>query len=345
VFGNPIPPLPVKDVEFTAGENITVQSENGKTRYIAQKTGILILSDHSASLIELLHIKGSVSPETGNLYSSNSIMIDGDITSGFKVECGKDLIVKGSIENGAIVRCGKNLVVGHGVFGENSDIIVSGNADIRFIQNGTIRVEGNLEVKSFISDSKIWCGGTIIVKGDGVNSDDKGCVLGGRIVAMKGMDLKSAGSPKTSTILFCGIDPEATELLKTAKASVASLNKRAIRIQKEIGVDLTKPNALEKLKAFPNKLLVKSLLTTLKEIVSQQEMLMNKIPQLVKKGYSDTPQLCKIIIKQQAFPDLHFYIGNSVSFLKSALKEFVVSYDPQKGIVYSGKSIPAQTKT
>ncbi len=342
VFGRPIPPIPVKDVDFTAGDNIAVENENGKTKYVAQKTGILSLSDHTVSLTETLHIKGNVGPETGNLYSSNSILVDGDIRSGFKVECGKDLVVKGSIENGAIIRCGRGLTVGHGLFGETSDIVVKGNADIRFIQNGCLHVEGNLAVKSFVSDSKIWCNGTVTVKGDGVNSDEKGCVIGGKLVSMKGMDLKSVGSPANVTWLFCGVDPDALEVLKTTKESVAILNKKAIRIQKEIGVDLKQPDALEKLKTMPNRQQLKTLLSSLKEIASQQESLMAKLPQLIKKTYSETPQLCKIVIRKQAFPDLCVRIGDSVSTLKSAIREFTITYDAKKGILFSGQSVPSE---
>ena len=335
VLGETIPVAAVKDIPFDAGENVSAKTMNGSILYIAEKTGMLRLTERCVAVSEVLHIKDNVSHITGNLHSSNSIIIDGDIASGFTVECGGDLVVNGSIENGAIVRCSRDMVVSHGIFGENANIFVNGDAEVRFIQNSAIRVNGNLLVGSFVRDSRLWCGGHLRVRGEDAESRGKGCVIGGTIVAMRSLDLFSAGSSATTTRLHCGIDPEALEVAKAVKEKIFSLNRRAIRLQGEIGIDFKRPDAAERLRNAPNREALKGLLVQLKAVSQEQETYMKKLPELQKKALTEVPESCRIIIRRSVFPDVVVRIADGTTLISEPMREVTINYRLGKGIVIS----------
>jgi uncharacterized protein (DUF342 family) len=101
------------------------------------------------------------------------IVVRGSINENFIVECGGNLTVKGKIGS-ADVRVGGNLIVGEGVNGSRQrSIVVGGFMRARYIENGTIRVDGDL-FADYIIDSSVDCKGNITLSGA------KSVLVGGR---------------------------------------------------------------------------------------------------------------------------------------------------------------------
>jgi hypothetical protein len=332
-LGEPIPGLPGNDVPFKAGENIIDICENGKHRYVAGKSGALRLSSSGAAICEVLHVSGNIGLETGNLRSGKSIVANGSIESGFIVECGGDLTVHGGIENGAVVKCTGHMVVRGGVFGEQTDIIVRGNAEIGFIQGGRIQIDGNLKVNGFIYNAQVVCGDALVVKGAGLTGNAKGCVIGGTTVAMRSMELASAGSDAVTTNLTCGINPATLELIAATQTRIAALNKTAVRLRKTIGIDLTGSDAAEQMRKSTNKELIRTLLLELKKVSQEQGELMKKLPFLEKYAMFASSDQCFIAIKHQLIPVVAMRICKASRTIFEPAETVICRYREKNGVV------------
>ncbi len=313
IYNDVVPAEPVNDVPFHAGDNVEEQDEENIIRYVASCNGILSLSDKGADVSEALQVKGDVGVETGNINFSKSITIEGDVLGGYRIECGGDLIVKGSINDGAIILCRKNMFVTKGIHGHSTDITVNGNAETGFIQESRIHVNNNLTVLRSIVNSKVFCGGALVVEGKGVSGDKRGCVIGGEITAMKSIEVDSVGSETNNTRLVCGFNQEVLDTIKAVKRSLVLLNKRTTRLRSEIGIDLKRPDAAAKLKKLPaaRKNMVKKLMFELREVAGEQKNFQEKLPLLKKKALPPEPEKCAINVKKRLFPYVGIQICNA----------------------------------
>jgi uncharacterized protein (DUF342 family) len=330
---------PVQDIHFKTGPNVIEEEKQDKVVYTAETTGILHMDGNSAFIQEELHIKGDISTQTGNIHYSRDIIIDGNINSGFLVECGHDLMVKGNIDNGAVVVCKGNLKVLNGVFGRNTKITVLANAEIGFMQESSIRVKDNLTVKDYLYNSHVFCGGSLYVQGKSIKRDTKGCIIGGRANSMGSMYLHSAGSEATVTELFCGIDAEAYDNLQELRKLLPVLTRKVTGMQNSLGVDITDPNAMEKVKSMPllQKMKIKERLIQLKEVTKQREEVNSKISLLEEKTVSKNLPHLFVEIANHIVPHVIIRIGERVkrieqneNRLKFFLKDDHIFYESMK---------------
>ena len=158
VFGETLAPAKDDDFSITIGDGI---EERSPGRYYALFDGVPVIGKGSLSLAKMMVHKGDINLSTGNIIFDGPLEVIGSIDTGSWVQVSGDLTVKGSIRN-AFIRCGGNLEVGAG--------IVTG-------RNGLIRAAGDIRAE-FIENSKIQCGGSLIVKKAVLNCN---VIAGGQI--------------------------------------------------------------------------------------------------------------------------------------------------------------------
>jgi uncharacterized protein (DUF342 family) len=171
VFGGVIPARPGRTVPNPRGAN-TEWSQDGTT-LLAMTDGAVNFNGESINVMEILNIAGDVDLSTGNVRFGGDVVVKGSISESFIVECGGNLTVKGKI-GAADIRVGGNLIVAEGVNGSRQrSITVGGFMRARYIENGTIKVEGDL-FADYIIDSSVDCKGNITLSGA------KSVLVGGR---------------------------------------------------------------------------------------------------------------------------------------------------------------------
>jgi uncharacterized protein (DUF342 family) len=171
VFGGAIPARPGKPVPNPCGKN-TEWAADGTT-LLAAADGVVNFNGTVINVVEQLSIDGDVDLSTGNVRFGGDIVVRGSVNENFIVECGGNLTVKGKIGS-ADVRVGGNLIVAEGVNGSRQrSITVGGFMRARYIENGTIKVEGDL-FADYIIDSSVECWGNIALSGS------KSVLVGGR---------------------------------------------------------------------------------------------------------------------------------------------------------------------
>lgn len=302
-----------KDIAFIAKQNIHLEEdeENGVTRYFADIDGLLIFKDEYVEVDEVLHIRSDVSFETGNLVYHKNIIVDGNVKGTFQVKCGKNLIIKKNVENGAYVSCAGDLVVHNGIFGENSTVRVRNEATIGFIQNSNIEVGGNLTINNFAVHSQIVCQRKVTVNGGSVKNNNKGCVIGGRIVSMENILFHSIGSENDKTEVFCGINPELYNKYTDLKQLQNVLIRKLATTQNSIGFDIKSPEAVQKMSKMTKiqKHALKTKLAEMKRLAEEQDQVNANIRKIQKLALNEDFDQLAITVIFQIVPDIVFNIG------------------------------------
>ena len=178
-----------KRLELPSGKN-TLISDDGRTLYAAID-GVAMIKDGNVIVDNVYHIKGDINFSTGNIKYNGTVMIDGDVRSGFRVEATDSIYIHGSVEAAEIYSKNGSVVIHNGILGRNRARILAGDdLSCGFMQDATASVKHNVMIKHYAINSNITSGGKIELL------ENEGLIRGGKTVAEKGIDLLVAGSDK-----------------------------------------------------------------------------------------------------------------------------------------------------
>jgi len=213
--------VPLQDsdgpLDIPAGKNTKI-SENGLTLF-AGIDGVAMLKDDLVVIDDVYHIHGDVDFSTGNVKYQGTVMIDGDVRSGFRVEATDSIYIHGSVEASEIYSKNGSIVIQNGILGRNRAKILAG-ADLNcgFMQDATVSVKNNVIIKHYAINSNITSGGKIMA------IENEGLIRGGKAVAEKGIEILVAGSERnilTEMVLTRSDMGEEQSKLWQAKISLA----------------------------------------------------------------------------------------------------------------------------
>lgn len=334
IYGNVIPVRKSKDILFKTGKNVIVREGHGREQYFAGITGLLKLNDMSVEIVDVIIIEGDVGPLTGNLHTDKNVVIKGNVRNDYIIECNGDVCIDGSVENGAILIIKGNLTVKQGILGEKTTATIKGFANIGFIQESNVHVDQDCNVNKYVYNAKLYSGGHLSVNGVGIENANRGCILGGEIVAMGSMTLASVGCQGETTRLYCGINPEVLQTILLIKEKMSVLNKRSTNLRSSLKVDLNSPDIKEKLMNLPNaeKERIKNILLEIKKISQEQTYYSSKLPELEKIVLNPKPESCKITIKKCVVPEVILRISKDTYLENENRYNVVYRYDKQNGI-------------
>lgn len=175
------------DINFPAGNNTWI-SEDGLTMYSAID-GYAYWDNNLLHIDNIYQIKGNVDYHTGNISASGTVIIEGDVRSGFRVEATESIIIGGNVEAASLYSQNGDISIQCGVLGGGrAKILSGGNLACGFIQDATVSVKKELKVKHYIINSMISAGGFINV------TENEGLIRGGSISSGKGITALEVGS-------------------------------------------------------------------------------------------------------------------------------------------------------
>jgi len=221
-----------KDSVFKFGKNVKV-SQDG-LQLIAVCDGSLEENGDKISVLKILELKGDVGVETGNIFFRGKVVVNGNITSGYSIECDEDLTVNGVVE-GAILHVGGDITIMRGIQGmDTADITAGGNLVANFINSASVYIKGNIEAGA-IMNSTVKCDGKITVKGK------KGSIVGGEITSKKDIEANVIGSELgIITAIKLGTDVEVLDELKLLSTEVKELIEMHTKLDKSLKLLKTK---------------------------------------------------------------------------------------------------------
>jgi uncharacterized protein len=192
---------------------------------IAETDGVVRLNGLLVEIQEGYVVKSDVSYATGNINYAKSITVDGDIKSGFKIECGGDLQVSGTIED-AEVLVGGNLLSKMGFIGSGKGLIdAKGDVNIGFAKNQVMRSRKNVVIAKEALNCTIFARKAVTIHGNPLS------IAGGMVTARESITVFTVGN-KTGirTILEVGVDFALVEELKKTETMLAELNENKNKI-------------------------------------------------------------------------------------------------------------------
>ena len=249
VYGEETEARPGKDIK------IQVQSDarfNEETMQVtATKDGVLsIVNNQVIKVLSHQTISSDVDFSTGNIESMNAITILGSVQPGFRVTVAGDLKISGGVLSASII-CDGNLVIRGGTTGKNSTLQVKGDADINFIEQGSLRCGGLAVVRkqSYYSD---------VIAGSNIRCHDLSIIVGGRIIAEGNITLGSVGAENsTPSLIAAGTVAERLDHLQELKASISQQQDAIIQwIQRYHGSSTSKKIRLMERQLAETKLLL-----------------------------------------------------------------------------------------
>ncbi|HHI02250.1 MAG TPA: DUF342 domain-containing protein [candidate division Zixibacteria bacterium] len=317
VFGRIITVPRAKKVYLQGGSNVLWDEKAGG--FVSKTAGRVVKRGHTVDIDETMFIKEGIGIETGNIVHKGSIVVNGDIDSELSVDVSGDIEVRGLIY-ACDIKCGGNLTCKEGI-NENTakKIEVKGDILAKYIMNASIETYGQIVANREIFQSKIKSKNEIHCK--------KGRVLGGEIMAAKGIYVGEAGSKgNAKTLLIAGIDFQLQNKLKINDENIKKL-KDALKKLKPVHKKLS--NMRNYLKADQ-----KEKLTELEFKISETEYGIKSLEaeskEIRKEIYSN--KKARIVIYDLVYPGVVLRVFDSQYIVENALAGPVVAeIDPITG--------------
>ncbi|MCX8058217.1 MAG: FapA family protein [Spirochaetes bacterium] len=320
IFGNRIEAKKDTNYTYIVGNNIQMTENN---KLVSLIDGIFQLNDKTISISDTLVIPQDIDLTIGNINCLVSVHINGKINQGFKIEVGKDLIVDEFVNRSDLKVLG-NLKVKNGLIGEGDKykIIVRNNIDVEYIENCYVWCGGDINFDKNITHSTINCGGKIIAKG-------KGVIIGGKILASKGIEINELGSKMSvATAVIVGIDIKKDIRKQEIEKKLKLLEIQISKLKNDIG-DAYFNNPEDFITKLPDDKLEKYeiLINNFTNLMEERKNLLNELEELNKNlNFKDA----KVIVRNIAYENVSIYFGNTKYEIKNPIRTTVFFWDDKE---------------
>lgn len=202
VTGEDIPPKTGKNVRFKVGKNVVLNDE--QTAMYSAIDGLIALTEkEKINVFPVYEVNGDVDYSVGNIDFVGTVVIRGNVLSGFRIKASGDIRVIGGVEGAEIESEGSVEITG-GILGGNKGFVKAGrNVRSSFIQEGNVIAGEEVLVSQSIMHSHVRAGKNVICSGA------KGLIVGGLVQAGDMVSARTIGnSMSTATTIEVGVNPE-----------------------------------------------------------------------------------------------------------------------------------------
>lgn len=166
----------------------TVPDPSNPDHLQAATDGIVRLTGEAVEVCEGFVIPGNVDFSTGNINYDKTVIVNGDIKSGFDVHCGEDLQISGTIEESHIT-VGGNLLCRYGFVGQGRGIIeAKGDVNLGFMKNQTVKSFKSITIAKEAINCTLRARNAITVHGSPLS------VAGGTLIARVSIIVHTVGN-------------------------------------------------------------------------------------------------------------------------------------------------------
>ncbi len=303
VFGEMIMANSVKSAVIKHSKGSTLSEDGVLT---ADTNGHVSLMDGMVFVSSVLEL-ANVDVSTGDIEYDGNLLVQGNITTGYKVNVTGDIEVKGVIE-AADITAGGQVTVAKGINGMDKGRIKAGHSVIaKYINSAEVEAGGVIH-SELVLNSKISAKDSIIVEGR------KGFITGGVARASNKIEAKTIGSDMGgATTVEVGIDPA----LKARKGKLIKENEtlRATLARTEPVLLATVDRLKRGEKLPPDQLMKMQELN--KVIQKQKETLQKNMEELGELEMAfDTETIAEVVVTGIAYAGTHIMVSDAALTLK-----------------------------
>lgn len=203
VFGEELHPRAVKSAVLSFGNHISCNED--KTEIYSDVTGHANFLNGKVFVSNVYEVAADVDNSVGNIAYDGSVLIHGNVKTGFSVKASGDVIIEGVVE-GAQIEAGGQIVVKHGIHGMFKGVFHAGtNLMAKYIESATVYAGGYVEAE-IILNSEVSALFNVRVHGK------KGLINGGTVRAGECVEADNIGTAMgTATAIEVGVEPEKKE--------------------------------------------------------------------------------------------------------------------------------------
>lgn len=210
VMGEVVKAPPGKSVVLRPGKNVVFNALDNC--YYATEDGQFSIKGKHIQVLPEFHVNETVSMKTGNIDFIGTVIIHGDVPTGYTVKAAGDIKIFGMVEAATII-AGGSIYIAEGIAGQDKGVLQAGdNLKIGYINQAKVSVGKDLYVENSILHSEcVVCGHVYSQKGN---------IIGGILSAGKTIEARDIGSRlNTKTEIHLGIN-------KIMADTIESLNKK-----------------------------------------------------------------------------------------------------------------------
>ena len=215
VFGAALASKNGKPAQLPRGRNTAANEAGDELR--AAIDGQIKRNGKNIDVIQEFEVKKNVDFSTGNIQFPGSVVVRGNVVSGFVVQSGGDVTIYGLVEKASITAFG-NIILHGGMTGQGSGTLrAGGDIFAKYVENSHITASGRITAEC-IMHSTVRAGVGIELIGR------KGLLVGGSAKAREYIRAITIGSQfATLTEINVGSDPKLNDRLKDIKAEIIAL--------------------------------------------------------------------------------------------------------------------------
>ncbi len=270
VTGEVVPCREGKEAMFKIGKNVVVNPE--KTAMYAAIDGLVTKTEKDKlNVFPVYEVNGDVDYRIGNIDFVGTVVIRGNVLTGFKVKASGDIRIVGGVE-GAEVESDGSIEITGGIIGNNKGYVKAGrNIKCSFIQEGNALAGEDIVVSQSIMHSHVRAGRQVECLGS------KGLIVGGVVQAGEKVTARTIGNTmSTVTTIEVGVRPELRQEMQELRQQIRSLTEGLDKTEKALALldqmaaagqlppdklamraklGLTKKQSLDELETFKNRVL------------------------------------------------------------------------------------------
>jgi len=228
VFGNEIPVSEPESIMPRAGANVSTRHIHEGTQFFSEVDGRVKWDGDTLSVDEMLVVEGDVGLETGNIDHPKRVVIHGDVLDDSRVRAGDTIEIDGLVRGAEVITEG-DLIIGGGILGASDGAAIrsKGLVQAKYVIDVTVEAGGDVIVANEITNAVVNTTGAVRVP--------EGRVVGGRIIALGGIEVGESGSPGLQrTHLVAAEDYTILDKLTPLRKRVASLEKAYGMLHKKL---------------------------------------------------------------------------------------------------------------
>jgi len=274
VTGGVLPAKDGKEARFRIGKNVVVNAE--QTAMYAAIDGMVAKTEREKiNVFPVYEVNGDVDYKTGNIDFVGTVVIRGNVLTGFRVKAGGDIRVIGGVE-GAEIEAEGSVEISGGIMAGGKGYVKAGrNVRCSFIQDANVFANEDIIVSQSIMHSNIRASRNVICFGS------KGLIVGGSIQAGERVKARTIGNTlSTATTIEVGVTPE-------LRGELAELKKQQRQLSDNLDKTMKALALLDQMAAAgqltPDKLVMRQKLSTTKRQTTEElEIVKERILEIEK---------------------------------------------------------------
>ena len=299
IYGREVPGTHPRDVDFVAGNNVRMAPD--RLSCYAEVDGQVYLKRMTVQVSPIYEVPQDVDLNTGNITFNGSVVVYGNVLSGFSVRAKENITILGVVESCNLV-AGGNIFIKKGIKGgEKAVIQAKGDLTVKFIESATVECHGKLMVETSIVNSDITCYSKVLV------ARGKGLIVGGHVRAINGIECLEVGSKLgVQTRITVGDKFVVRARLDETATKIESLKEFLHKVSE----------VLSNLGALDINSLPPAKLQQLQKILDQKTEVLSQIKEIEEKREKlgilfQAECLARLKVRNVAYPNVTITVGHS----------------------------------